>query len=662
MKLRGFIGQSYQSRNPQFDCSRTVNLYPVPDENQTGSNQQIASLLSSPGLTNVLSQAVGGTSVRGVYISTQGQFFFVAGSTLYVLSGAFAPYAPVVVGTLLTSVGRVRFADNGTQLVVVDGPFGYYMNNMFSNKLTQITDPAFYGSKFVDYYDGYFIFAKPGTGLFYWTNVNSVTFNALNFATKSGDADDIAGFFVMQRQLWLIGTQTTEIWYDIGGTVTFQRLQGPYSEFGCGAPDTICMSEAGGFWLAQSPRGGSVVLQAIGNSPQRVSNFGVDFALQQYGANIAASTGLVYQYDGSLIYQINPGGSLGVANSSWCYDSTVSQFLGQSTWHEKSYTVQPFEASVTQPNGSEQRHKADCAAFYNGQVLVGDYSSSNLYAFDDSNYTDNGAYITRTRIAPHINNELNRIFYSRFRLMCQSGTGGLANVTTYTTVNGNANINLTMTSSVTPGGCTFYGFASNADLAGSTFGTLVPSTFSNVTVLGLIATATNLGANSSQIDLYLSNNSVAPDVNAFNYLTFVDAYGNTHLYLANQSGITPNFPDPKITDYNWNSLQTKYNIFLYPNTNPWVGNVVVNYNTSVTTQNTSIVAVTPTVLLSWSDDGGFIWSPETALSIGQVGQYKHFAEAWQLGEGRNRAFRVRCTDPVAFNLYDASIEIITTNI
>lgn len=652
-KVKNFIGQSYTSPNPQFDCSRTVNWYPMVDENQTAVNNQISQLQPTPGLTVSLSSPVAGFSVRGGFTSSTGVSFFVAGATLYRLQGSFAPYTPVAVGTLNSQRGRVHFADNGTTMCMVDGPYGYFID-LPTLGFTQITDPAFYGSNFVEFYDGYFVFAKPFTTLFYWSDPFATTFNALNFASKSGNADPIAGIAVIQRQLWLIGTQTSEIWTDVGGTVTFQRLQGPYIEMGCAAPQSICKSDSGSlFWITDSIRGGASVAMTNGNAPQKVSTFGVDYALQQYGQYILNATAYCYQQYGSLFYVINPPNG----TSSWVYDATTSLVLGLPTWHERTYTVPPSESTLAVPNGTQKRHLADVAWFYNGAILVGAYDRPMVYVLDMTNGTDNGAAIFRQRTAPHIARNFDRVFYEQFRLLCQTGSAGYIDIATTETSNANvADLVLTVGNDSGVGGCTHLGFSHSPSWGALTNANSIP----NTTIVQIGAILGDLGFQYDNFAISIRNNTdasntVAPASNVWEVLVFTDQNGNVEQYQSGVATITTS-GNVKTWTMATGLPATPLPFTLgdsYPMSLTYGGGEIINVTQSVSEE--------PMIGLSWSDNGAYNWSPEIFESAGQVGQYGELVEWWRLGEGRNRAFRISYSGATPIALMDAAAAISVTD-
>ena len=66
----------------------------------------------------------------------------------------------------------------------------------------------------------------------------------------------------------------------------------------------------------------------------------------------------------------------------------------------------------------------------------------------------------------------------------------------------------------------------------------------------------------------------------------------------------------------------------------------------------------PTVLLSWSDDGGHTWSNEHETSLGAQGAYKNRARWTRLGAARDRVFRVAMSDPVPVTWLGAEVDAV----
>lgn len=120
MRFSGFIGPSYTLQSYNVDCQRCINLYPEMDEMNTGHEGEVMSLVSTPGLRLLTTLPTG--PVRGIYRDSAGQLWAVGGNVVYQVSPLWVASA---IGTLNTSSGPVSFADNGIQVVLVDGPYGY---------------------------------------------------------------------------------------------------------------------------------------------------------------------------------------------------------------------------------------------------------------------------------------------------------------------------------------------------------------------------------------------------------------------------------------------------------------------------------------------------------------------------------------------------------
>ncbi len=58
-----------------------------------------------------------------------------------------------------------------------------------------------------------------------------------------------------------------------------------------------------------------------------------------------------------------------------------------------------------------------------GQVIVGDYQNGIIYAFSQTNYTDNGDTIACIRRCRHLTEDLARVYFSDLQIQFQPGVG-----------------------------------------------------------------------------------------------------------------------------------------------------------------------------------------------------------------------------------------------
>lgn len=398
MKFLGFVGPSYKLNSVNYDCQRCINLYAEVDESGRGKEQQVAALVSTPGLLSLVSLGAG--PIRGLWTASTGELFAVSSNTLYKISSSFVASS---IGTLTTFSGPVSMADNGLDLVVVDGTYGYVWT-FASSTFQQISDPDFPGADQVAFQDAYFIFNQPDTQKFFISELNATTFDALDIASAEGSPDLLVGLLSDHRDLWLFGSRSIEVWFNTNSNVDFpfERIQGAFVEHGCAAPFSIAKMNNTVYWLGSDDKGSGMVFQATGYQPQRISTHAVEQAIQGY-STIDDAVAWTYQENGHHFYCLN----FSSANTTWVFDTTTS------LWHERVYTN----------DGQLERHRANCHAFAYGQHIVGDYENGNLYDLKSSHLTDNGAAITRERVTPHVSSDLLNVFYSKFQLDIETGTG-----------------------------------------------------------------------------------------------------------------------------------------------------------------------------------------------------------------------------------------------
>lgn len=398
MRFPGFIGPSYQNgRSVNIDSQRCINLYAEKNEAGTGKEGEVAALLGTPGLTLKLTLA--GGVCRGLWTASNGTLYAVGGNKLYSINSSFVATER---GTLNTSSGTVSMADNGLQLVIVDGANGYSFT-FGTNTFAQITDGDFLGANQVVFQDGYFIFNKPSSGQFYISGLNDVTFDALDFATSEGNPDNVVGIASLNRNLYVFNDITSEVFYNSGNAdFPFERVQGGFIKVGCAARFSIATDDTSCFWIGNGDEGRGIIYRTESYQPQRISTHPVEEAIQGY-SSISDAVGFCYQQEGHNFYVLN----FPTANTTWVYDATTG------LWHERAYNNA----------GTLERHRANYHAFAYGVHVVGDYANGKIYELSTSVYTDAGDYITRQRIAPHITSDLDRVIYKAFQLDLETGVG-----------------------------------------------------------------------------------------------------------------------------------------------------------------------------------------------------------------------------------------------
>jgi len=390
------LGSTYVARSVNAADSRMVNLFPelVPE-----GGKEPAFLQRAPGLR--LLATLGAGPVRGLW-QFGGFGYAVSGNTLYKITTAWTATA---LGTI-ANTGPVSMSDNGTQLfVAANGPS--YIYNASTNVFAQIADPDFPGAVTVGYIDGYFVFNEPNSQKVWVTSLlDGAAIDPLDFASAEGSPDGLVSLTVSNREIWLFGTNSTEVWYD-AGTADFplQRIQGASNELGCTAPYSVAKMDNTVFWLGADARGRGMVYRANGYVGQRISTHAVEWHIQQYG-NLSDAIGYTYQQDGHSFYVL----IFPQANTTWVYD------LATQAWHERAGW----------DNGAFTRHRSNCQMAFNDEIVVGDYENGNIYAFDLDVYADNGGiqrWLRSWRALPPGQNTLLRTTHHSLQLDCETGVG-----------------------------------------------------------------------------------------------------------------------------------------------------------------------------------------------------------------------------------------------
>jgi hypothetical protein len=116
--------------------------------------------------------------------------------------------------------------------------------------------------------------------------------------------------------------------------------------------------------------------------------------------------GYTYQQDGHAFYVL----IFPTAQTTWVYD------VATGAWHERAGWL----------NGNFVRHRSNCQAVYDGQIVVGDFENGNIYAFDLTDYSDNGQiqkWLRSWRALPTGTNNLKRTAQHSLQIDCESGVG-----------------------------------------------------------------------------------------------------------------------------------------------------------------------------------------------------------------------------------------------
>jgi hypothetical protein len=406
------IGSPYDTRDPIKAARRCVNLYPEKNgQSDSQTNPFPYRYWPIPGLRKV-AQAPNAAPIRCEYTASNGDLYVVSGNAVYFVAADLSWNA---LGTIHEAITPVSMADNGLCIILVDGTSTGYVIDMASRQFGGISDDAFYGADRVDYVDTYFTFNRPGTNQWY-ISLSEATFamltanlgfDPLDVAAKTGGPDQLVTQIVKHREVWLIGSLTSEPWFDAGAAdFAFAAIPGAFIDHGCVARYSVARQDVSVFWLSRDREGQGIVVRTDGYEPKRISTHGIEADIQTY-SRIDDAIGFCLQQSGHAFYIL----TFPTADKTWAFDLSADN--PAEAWSEWAWL---------DDNGKLHRHRANCHTFAYGINLVGDWQNGTLYALDPTVFTDSGKPVLRIRTFPHIQNGGNLVTYNRFVADMQVGS------------------------------------------------------------------------------------------------------------------------------------------------------------------------------------------------------------------------------------------------
>lgn len=342
---------------------------------------------------------------RGIFTTSGNRTFGVWGNGIYEILTNGTSRA--LIGQLLTSAGIVRFAENGYQMIAVDGCYGYILD-LTSGAWAQITDEYFpgidgndptKGPSHVACIDTYFLVNSRGTNKYFWSAPGYIPFAfsastpaiknlwwGLDYGQKIGDADNIVAMIQVVSNLFVFGRDSMEVHFDGGDSrgQIFRRQENALANFGCLAADSLCRYGNEVYWLGRD-KSGTIGMFAVGQDfvPKRISLRGVETRIQMY-SRLDDCWAYSYAIDGHAFVVFNfPSGTStdggDVNGATWVYDVTSETWTRRSRWNAA--------------DGKAYRYAAQFATNNFGKLIVGDGSTDALYWLDSEllyNHTPEG--------------------------------------------------------------------------------------------------------------------------------------------------------------------------------------------------------------------------------------------------------------------------------
>lgn len=403
----GFVGPTYTSQSPIADDEECWNWYVENIESPYGKAR--TALYPTPGLTSFASSPL--SPYRAMY-AQDGRAFCVIGFGVFEIA---SNGVLTQLGTLNTVDARPATmcgngANGGNQIFITSGGGGYILD-IIALTLAQVSDLIADVGAFLD---GFFIALNiADSQIRISAYLDGTTWDPTQFRARSAGSDNWNGMIVVHREIWLMGTQTYEVWTNTGAfPFPFAPIPGIFFNEGTGATFSICQVGESVAWLKSNNQGAGMVMLASQYAPTRISNSAVEYALGTYlrdGIDLSDAVSMVYEEDGHVFLSI----TFSAADATWVYDITTKMWHRRGLWDLNSGAIAQFTA---------WRPMYHCYAF--GKHLVGDRATGVMYEMGIDQFRDAGdALIRRVRVTPHLFNENKYLIYDRLQLDMQVGVG-----------------------------------------------------------------------------------------------------------------------------------------------------------------------------------------------------------------------------------------------
>lgn len=392
-------GGYYVSDSLPLSNQRCLNLYVDIPQAATLSD---AILKGTAGLKQIATTGSINQVNRGSHVK-DGKPYFLNGETLQRLDKSINSLGEdefnfVSLGTI-AGKSQCSFADNGTQLIVLDTTGkGYIVNEAADPVFQEITDADFKttnGSpRYVVYIDSFFVVTTANKRIIKSSSNDGLTWSALDFTQAAADPDAIVAPIVVKNKLTITGTETIEGFDNLGlAGFPFQR-NGLFVQKGCFAPLSLVNINDGFMFIGGGVDESPAIWTLNGSTPQKVSTTAIDEKLQTFTqAEILASFAFSYAQAGAYFVEFS------LPSITFVYD-VITQL-----WHEK-------ESQIIDSKGLTQnvRHRVNSIVTAYGRVLCGDsqdgrvgelsldvfteYSNPILRAFSLQPFADMGTSIS----------------------------------------------------------------------------------------------------------------------------------------------------------------------------------------------------------------------------------------------------------------------------
>lgn len=358
-----------------------INLYPSVDP--TG-NKSPKSLLLTPGCQPYLKNFK--APIRGIQ-SLKGLLFVVAGNKLYRIEND----TPVEVATINSSFGVVMMEDNGDsqQVAICDNSTLYVWDELSGNiTYTRPAQTMTYQSRYLiitDINQDKVRWSLPGGDFTQWDELDFIAADAL--------PDKVVRVISDNNNIWVFGSKTTEPFYVTNAEPLLTAVPNGTSDVGIAGINAAVRIDGTIYWLDDTAR----VRRAEGYTPSIISTDAITDLITN-----------MPRYDDVLAITYSGSGHEFLVLTFPTADKTFVYDIATGVWHQWSSGVDWTDSK------DAYRHIANVIIDYQGNELVGDSLSGQIYKLNYNYVYDGLDQIKRLRTAQTIEQPSGKFIFSKY--------------------------------------------------------------------------------------------------------------------------------------------------------------------------------------------------------------------------------------------------------
>lgn len=397
-EYQAFVGGSNVSQSYSFDMERTVNMY-LEQSERPGSTGQSA-LYRRPGVNTLVTATAGPGKAN---FAQNGHNYAVIGAE-FVEIGQFG--AITVLGTVAQDNNPAFIVSNGDaggQILVASGDNGYVWD-LTALTFTQVRTG---NTTTVGFLDGFFLAFSVSNSTFYVSDqLDGTVWDPTQFAQRSIAPDNWVTMIVFNRLIYLLGSQTSEVWWNAGTfPFPFEPHPSGFMQWGCAATFSPKAVNGSLYWLGTTLNGIGSILRANGFTPENIATKAIQYALANY-PTISDAIGDALTWNGHNFYNAY----LPIGNTTIVFDSDSNEFTEWGTWKVEQNQYDVWRACYH--------------VFMFNEHRMLDLETGAVYRISDSYGVDvDDRPLRWLRRAPTVVNEMNRVYYARFEIYGDVGIG-----------------------------------------------------------------------------------------------------------------------------------------------------------------------------------------------------------------------------------------------